>query len=219
MLVIFRWAVYSVLTSHTDVARLTAGVFLGINGGQAHELVSADGWYGSQRQIHWLRVDHLQDDVLSVVEQQRAVAVLRAGQEAVVGSIQLRQPPFAEDIFFGAVRSQDQDDVVVGGVHAVEIPKVDVGVLVEENVCLDLWRCTEVHSLSVQGSTAFTSWSQWNRPFRTAGEPKQSSCDQDTNKWAETQTQTVQLKNSCQQFIGLIRVEFNNMDKLKSSRV
>lgn len=73
-----------------------------------------------------------------MVEKQIAVAVLGAGQEAVVGSVQFRQPSFTEDISFGTIRSQDQDDVMIGCVHAVEIPKVDLDVLVEENVCLDL---------------------------------------------------------------------------------
>lgn len=85
-----------------------------------------------------------------MTERQRAVVLLGAAQEAVVGSIQRRQPPFTEEVSFGAVRSQDQDDVVVGCVHAVEISKVDVGVLVEEGVCLDL--CGKKYSDSVTSS-------------------------------------------------------------------
>ena len=126
------------LTSHADVADLAAWVFLGVERGQAPELVSADLHHGPQRQIHRLRVDHLQDDVLRVVEGQRAVVLLRAGQEAVVGSVQKRQPSFAEGVSFGAVWRQDQDHGVVRRVHAVKIPEVEVGVLVEEPACLDL---------------------------------------------------------------------------------
>ena len=75
-----------------------------------------------------------------MAERQRAVLLHSAAQEAVVGPVQHRQPSFTEGVSFGAIRSQDQDDVVVRCVHAVEIPKVDVGVLVEEEVCLDLCR-------------------------------------------------------------------------------
>lgn len=72
------------------------------------------------------------------MERQRAIFLLAAGQEKVAGSIQSRQSPFTEGISFGAIRSYDQDYVVVWCVHAVEIPKVDVGGLVEECICLDL---------------------------------------------------------------------------------
>lgn len=82
-----------------------------------------------------------------MAERQRAVVLLSAAQEAVVGPVQRRQPPFTEDVSFGAIRSQNQDGVVVRRVHAVEIPKVDVGVLVEEEVCLDLCRTNAVSEL------------------------------------------------------------------------
>lgn len=126
------------LASHTDVAGLAAGVLLCVDRGQTHQLMAADLRHRSRRQIHGVCVDHLQDDVLSVVEQQTGRVVLLAGQEAVVGDVERGEPLLAEVVPRGALRRQDQDDVVVGRVHAVEVSKVQVGVGVEERVGLDL---------------------------------------------------------------------------------
>lgn len=56
------------LTSHTDVADLAAGVFFGVGGGLARELVPANPRHRPRAQLHRFGVDHLQDDVLSVTE-------------------------------------------------------------------------------------------------------------------------------------------------------
>lgn len=71
-------------------------------------------------------------------EGQRAVSPLHAPQEVVVGWVKRRKSALAEGVSRGALGGQDQDHVVVGRVHAVEITKVDVGVLVEKEVCSDL---------------------------------------------------------------------------------
>lgn len=126
------------LASHADVAGLAAGILLGVHRGQAHQLVPADLGHRAQRQVYGLGVDHLQDDVLGVVEHQAALLVLLAGQEAVVGHVEGRQPLLAEVIAAGALGRHHQDDVVVGRVHAVEVSEVDVAVGVEERLGLHL---------------------------------------------------------------------------------
>lgn len=128
------------LASHTDVAGLAAGVLLGVNCGHTHQLVAADLGHRAQRQVYGLRVDHLQDDVLGVMKDEAAVApfFLLAGEEAVVADVERGKPLLAELVASGALRCQDQDDVVIGRVHAVEVSKVQVGVWVEERVGLDL---------------------------------------------------------------------------------
>lgn len=127
------------LASHTDVAGLAAGVLLGVYRGQAHQLVPTDLSLRAQCQVHGLCVDHLQDDVLGVVEHKTAsLFILLAGEETVVGDVERRQPLLTELVTAGAFRCQDQDDVVVGRVHAVEVAKVQVGVGVEECVSTDL---------------------------------------------------------------------------------
>lgn len=75
-----------------------------------------------------------------MVEHQPTIVcfTLLAGQEAVVGDVQCGEPLFTEVIASGAFRCQDEDNIVVGRVHAVEVPKVQVGVWVEQGVCLDL---------------------------------------------------------------------------------
>lgn len=126
------------LASHADVAGLAAGILLGVHRGQTHQLVPADLGHRAQRQVYGLGVDHLQDDVLGVVEQQAALLVLLAGQEAVVGHVEGRQPLLAEVVAARALGRHHQDDVVVGRVHAVEVSEVDVGVGVEEGLGLHL---------------------------------------------------------------------------------
>lgn len=75
-----------------------------------------------------------------MVKHQSAVAVfvLLAGEETVVGNVKRGKPLFAEVVAAGALRRQDQDDVVVGCIHAVEVSKVQVGVGVEEHISPDL---------------------------------------------------------------------------------
>lgn len=126
------------LASHADVAGLAAGVLLGVHCGQTHQLVPADLGHRAQRQVYGLGVDHLQDDVLGVVEHQAAILFLPAGQEAVVGLVKGRQPLLAEVVAAGAFGCHHQDDVVVGRVHAVEVSEVDVGLGVEEHLGLHL---------------------------------------------------------------------------------
>ena len=92
----------------------------------------------AQCQIHRLCVDHLQDHVLRVSEHRVAVLPLHARQEAVVCDIQQREPLLAELIPRGASWGQNQDHIVVGRVHAVEVPKVEVGVGVEQSLGLHL---------------------------------------------------------------------------------
>lgn len=75
------------LASHADIADLAAGVFLGVDSGLTHELVPLDPRHRPQRQVHWLGVDHLQDDVLSVTERQGAIVLLGEAQEVVVGPV------------------------------------------------------------------------------------------------------------------------------------
>lgn len=55
-------------------------------------------------------------------------------QEAVVGHVQLWKALAAVKVSFGAPWCQDQDDVMIGGVHAVEVPKVKACVWGEENL-------------------------------------------------------------------------------------
>lgn len=126
------------LASHAYVAGLAAGVFLGVNCGETHQLVPADLLHRAQSQVHRLSVDHLQDDILGMVKHQTAIFILLAGQEAVVSDVEGRKPLLAEVVARGTLRSQNKDDVVVGCVHAVEVSKVEIGVGVEERVCLDL---------------------------------------------------------------------------------
>ena len=129
------------LAPHADVAGLAARVLLGVHRGHAHQLVPADLGHRARRQVHGLRVDDLQYDVLGVMEQQAAALALLhplAGEERVVAHVEQREALLAEVVARGALRCQDQDNEVVGRVHAVEIPKVQVGVGVEERVGLDL---------------------------------------------------------------------------------
>lgn len=78
------------LASHADVAGLAAGILLGVDCGQTHELVAADLSYRAQAQIHRIGVDDLQDQVLCVVEYQPTIFILRARQKTVVADIQCR---------------------------------------------------------------------------------------------------------------------------------
>lgn len=75
-----------------------------------------------------------------MVEHQTAagVFILLASEESVVGDVERREPLLAEVVTSGALWRQDQDDVVVGCVHAVEVSKVQVGVGVEEHVSTNL---------------------------------------------------------------------------------
>lgn len=71
-----------------------------------------------------------------MVEHQAAVALLvpLAGEEAVVGDVEGREPLLAEVVAAGALWRQHQDDIVVGRVHTVEVSKVKVSVGAEERV-------------------------------------------------------------------------------------
>ena len=122
------------LAAHADVAGLAAGVLLGVDGGQAHELVAADLGQRAQAQVHGLGEDHLQDHVLRVLELQPPVLAPAARQEAVVGQVQRGQPLLAEAVAGRAPGRQHQDDVVVGRVHAVEVPEVEAGVGVQQRL-------------------------------------------------------------------------------------
>lgn len=75
-----------------------------------------------------------------MVKHQTAVTlfILLAGEETVIGDVKRRKPLLAEVITAGALWCQDQDDIVVGCIHAVEVSKVQVGVGVEEHVSPDL---------------------------------------------------------------------------------
>lgn len=125
------------LAAHADVAGLAAGIFLGIGSGQAHELVPADLSQRAQGQVDGLGVDNLQDEVLSVAEDQLSV-FHTAGQELVAGNVQEGQPVTTEAVPQGALGCQYQDGIVVGCVHTVEVRKVEVGAGVEEALGRDL---------------------------------------------------------------------------------
>lgn len=125
----------------------------------------------THRQVQRISVDHLQDDVLGVVEHQTSIAPFHhlAGEERVASDVQRRETLLAEIITSGALRCQHQDDVVVGRVHAVEISKVQVGVGVEEGVGLHLeaqatvggvlWRfsCVELCVAAEEDALQFTT--------------------------------------------------------------
>lgn len=137
------------LAPHTDVAGLAAGVLLGVNSGQTHQLVPANLRHCAQSQVYRIRVDHLQDDVLRVVKHQTAIILFipLAGEETVVGEVECRKPLLAEIITAGTFWRQDQDDVMVGCVHAVEVSEVEVSVGVEEHVGTDLIAVTAVRGV------------------------------------------------------------------------
>lgn len=126
------------LASHADVAGLAAGILLGIYCGETHQLVPTDLRHRAQGQVYRLGVDHLQDDVLCVVKHQTTITLFipLAGKETVVGDVEQRKPLLTKVITPGAFWCQDQDNIVVGRVHAVEVSKVQVGVRVEERVGL-----------------------------------------------------------------------------------
>lgn len=75
-----------------------------------------------------------------MVKHQTAITflILLAGEKTVVGNVKRRKPLFAEVIAAGALGCQDQDYIVVGCIHAVEVSKVQVGVGVEEHISPDL---------------------------------------------------------------------------------
>lgn len=125
------------LAAHADVAGLAAGIFLGISSGQAHELVPADLSQRAKGQVDGLGVDNLQDEVLSVAEDQLSV-FHTAGQELVAGNVQEGQPVTTEAVPQGALGCQYQDGIVVGCVHTVKVRKVEVGAGVEEALGRDL---------------------------------------------------------------------------------
>lgn len=136
----------SALASHTDVAGLAAGVLLGINSGQTHQLVPADLSHCSQSQVYRICVDHLQDDILCMVKYQTAITlfILLTGKEAVVGEVKCRKPLLAEVITSGTLWCQDEYDVMVGCIHAVEVSKVEVSVGIEEHVGTNLIAVTAI---------------------------------------------------------------------------
>lgn len=73
-----------------------------------------------------------------MVEHQAAVIILLAGEETVVGDIQRGEPLLTELVARRALRRQDQDNIVVGCIHAVEVAEVQAGFGVEERVSPDL---------------------------------------------------------------------------------
>lgn len=75
------------LAANADVTGLAAGVLLGVDCRQAHELVPTDFSHRAQAQVHRVCIDHLQNDVLRMVERKVPFFVLDARQEAVVGNI------------------------------------------------------------------------------------------------------------------------------------
>lgn len=137
------------LAPHADVAGLAAGVLLGVHSGQTHQLVPADLGHCARRQMDRICVDHLQDDVLGVVEQQTAITLFLplAGEETVVGQVECRKPFLAEVIASGTFWRQDQDHVMVGCIHAVEVSEVEVSVGVEERLSTDLVAVTAVRGV------------------------------------------------------------------------
>lgn len=145
----FLHLLLSALASHTDVAGLAAGIFLGINSGQAHQLVPADLSHCSQSQVYRICVDHLQDDILCMVKYQTAITlfILLTGEEAVVGEVEYRKPLLAEVITSGTLWCQDEYDVMVGCIHAVEVSKVEVSVGVEEQVGTNLIAVTAIRGV------------------------------------------------------------------------
>lgn len=122
------------LAANADVTGLAAGVLLGVDGRQTHELVPTDLSHRAQAQVHRVCINHLQDDVLRVVERKAPLFILGTCQEPVVGEIQQGEPLLAEFVAYRATRCQHHDHVVVCRVHAVEICKVQVGVVVEESL-------------------------------------------------------------------------------------
>jgi hypothetical protein len=99
--------------------------------------VPADLSQGAQGQVDRLGVDDLQDEVLSVAEDQLSI-LHTAGQELVAGNVQEGQPVTTEAVPQGAFGCQHQDGIVVGCVHTVEVRKVEVGAGVEEALGRDL---------------------------------------------------------------------------------
>ncbi len=120
------------LASHADVAGLAAGILLGVDCGQAHDLVAADLSYRAQAQIHGVSVDDLQDKVLCVVEHQLAVFILGARHKVVVGEIQRWQALLAELVSRRALWCDHQNDIVIGCIHAVEVGEIQVCLGAEE---------------------------------------------------------------------------------------
>lgn len=119
------------LTSNTDVTRLAAGIFLSVGRRRAHELVACDFRNGAEGEIHRVSVNHFQDYILRVVVDHRPV-FFSAGQEFVILQVQLREALLTELVSRRAGGREDKDDIVVGRVHAVEVPKVQVSIWVEK---------------------------------------------------------------------------------------
>lgn len=122
------------LAANADVTGLAAGVLLGVDSRQAHELVPTDLSHRAQAQVHRVCINHLKDDVLRMVERKVPLFILRTRQKPVVGDIQQGEPLLAEFIAWRATWCQHYDHIVVCRVHAVEISKVQVGVVVEESL-------------------------------------------------------------------------------------
>lgn len=105
--------------------------------------MTADLSQHAQIEVDGLRVDDLQDDILSMAVDQLAV-LHAAGQEFIGGDVQLGQALPAEVVSGGALGCQHQDDVVVRCVHAIEVRKVEVCVGAKEALGGDLEAVTAV---------------------------------------------------------------------------
>lgn len=88
----------------------------------------------AQAQVHRVCINHLEDDVLRMVEREAPLFVFSACQKMVVGDIQQGEPLLAEFIAWRTTWCQHHDHIMVCCVHAVEISEVQVGVAVEENL-------------------------------------------------------------------------------------
>lgn len=93
--------------------------------------MAGDLCHCAEGEIDWVSVNHFQDDILCMVVNHGPV-FFSAGQEFVILQVQLRQALLAEFVPQRADGGQDKNDVVVGRVHAVEVPKVQISVWVEK---------------------------------------------------------------------------------------
>ncbi len=123
------------LAPNADVAGLAAGVFLSIHGWQAHQLVMAADLRDSPLcQRHRLSINQLQNHILRMLKHHPPILPADTCQEAVIRHIQLRKAISAVKVSVRAPGSQDEDNIMIGSVHAVEVPEVEARIRGEQNL-------------------------------------------------------------------------------------